>query len=448
MTSDIFLKQHGIEAITTNEESLAVTTGKGRDPDIKLSPNSAGLTLGGGGGDYSDGDIRLMDRPDGGGSEPRIHLTGGTGSTDAGTRVRIDGTEGTARLGAESADDPDIELLPGTADIELGGGSSGDSSSDGGLKLFDGDGRQRVFVESGGSAPRQGTRSENAVYLSAGASGVPRPDGSQGDAGQLVLKQVGDDYADAPVTLDGAAAQLTLGSDVESGDLKMYRKGLLRTIALAADDATVRVGNNANQQGEAGTIVLADDSGTDTITIESAPGNATGGALSITHDSGDSTVHASGGTGALTLGNGAAGQNGVAGSIDVVDTGGDTTAQLQGERSSNDGDGAGLALGTTDGDTTADIAAGTATMELGGHGTAGTLLLTDSNGNTFELTVMDGTIRLGSGDNGKVAMELDTDDGEFKVVDGDGDAAFKINTQRKTIKKGKKYTGGVVGHGS
>ncbi|MEF8813000.1 MAG: hypothetical protein V5A55_04180 [Halovenus sp.] len=384
MTSDIFLKQDGIEAVTTNEESLGVTTGENKDPDILLSPNSASLTLGGGDGDYSDGDIRLMDRPDNGESKPRIHLTGGSGDTDSGTRIRIDGSNGTAKLGAESADDPDIELVPSKADIELGGGSGGDSASDGGLKLFDSDQRQRVFIESGGLAPRQGDGEDNAVYLTAGGSGFPRPDGTEGDAGQLFLSQVGDDFADATVSLDGGAAQLTLGSDVESGDLVMYRRGVLRTVYLNGHEATVLVGNGQGSRGVAGTLELENDSGNQTATVES-------------------------------------------------------------DRSSG---GAGIELTTAAGETTADIDAGEREMELGGAGVGGTLLLTDGKGTTFELTVQDGTIRLGSADNGDVAMELEPDEGLFKIVDGDGDTGFQVDTQRKTVKKGQKYTGGVVDRGS
>lgn len=445
MTSDIFLKRDGIEAVTTNEESLEVTTGENKDPDILLSPNSAALTLGGGDGDYSDGDIRLMDRPDNGESKPRIHLTGGKGDTDSDTRIRIDGSDGTAKLGAESADDPDIELVPSKADIELGGGSGGDSASDGGLKLFDGDQRQRVLIESGGSAPRQGTRTENAVYLTAGASGVPRPDGTEGDAGQLFLGQVGDDFADATVMLDGASAQLTLGSDVESGDLLMYRQDLLPTISLSGHNATVLVGNAGGSKGESGTVHLVDENDTRTVSLDSDATNASGGALSVAHDSGPVTVDASGGDGRLSLGNGAAGSDGVAGTLTLENDGGQQTVTVESNRQSG---GAGIQLTTDSGDTTADLDAGEREMELGGAGVGGTILLTDGKGTTFELTVQDGTIRLGSADNGDVAMELEPDEGLFKIVDGDDDTGFQVDTQRKTIKKGQKYTSGVVNHGS
>lgn len=504
MTSDIFLKQDGIEAVTTNGKSLAVTTGEDEDPDVRLSPNSATLKLGGGAGDYSDGDIRLMDRPDGGGSKPRIHLTGGKGSTDSGTRIRFDGSDGTAKLGAESADDPDIQLLPTKADIQLGGGSGGDSVSDGGIKLLDGDGRQRVFVESGGSAPRQGDRAENAVYLTAGGPGFERPDGTDGDAGQLVLSQVGDDFEDATVSLDGGAAQLTLGSDIESGDLLLYREDLLRTVSIDGDDATVLVGNGNSSKGEAGSLGLADENGALTVFLESDAATESGGLLSVAHESGQTTVDASGGQGRLALGNGAAGSGvagtltlenasgkttatvaskstdtngaalslghatgdetagieggtatlslgngsaggGVAGSIDLVDASGKTTVNVDSDRAS---DGAGLELNIATGQTTADIDAGERELKLGGAGVGGTILLTDGQGTTFELTVQDGTIRLGSAANGKVAMELVPDEGIFRIIDGNDETGFQVDTERKTIKKGQKYTGGVVGRGS
>lgn len=136
--------------------ALEVATGEESDPDVRLSPNSSSLTLGGGDGDYSDGDLRLVDRP----GEVRIHASAGTGDVDPETtRVLVDGPSGRVRLGAdglesegsdEEYDQTDIDLNPNSAGIRLGGG--GGEYSEGDLRMTDEEGNVRIHASAGGGA--------------------------------------------------------------------------------------------------------------------------------------------------------------------------------------------------------------------------------------------------------------------------------------------------------
>lgn len=74
--------------------------------DVTIRPKWAALTLGGGGGSNSDGDIKLQDRDD----NTRIHLTGGRGSEFDTTRVQANGRTGTVKIGGNGREGS-IELV-------------------------------------------------------------------------------------------------------------------------------------------------------------------------------------------------------------------------------------------------------------------------------------------------------------------------------------------------
>lgn len=295
MTSDIRLERDRIEAVASNDAALEVTTSEGAEPDIRLAPNSAALRLGGGDGDYSDGDVRLMDRPgDDGESAPRIHLTGGRGATDRGTRVRVNGSDGTARLGATSADDPDIELRPGDGEISLGGGAGRENEafgSVGSLRLDTQEGDPRVFIAAGGIAPPN--RDENAVYVTTGFEGN----------GRISLKRAEDAFQNATVTLDAGASQLTLGGSTGSGDLLMYRSGLVNSVYVDGHEADVFVGGTDpdEEEGVPGTIEVRGDRGEAAVTIRGDHGDGNGGGISLSDGAGLTADLAAEG-GAVSLG--------------------------------------------------------------------------------------------------------------------------------------------------
>lgn len=353
MTSDILLERDRIEAVASNGAALEVTTSEGAAPDIRLAPNSAAIRLGGGDGDYSDGDVRLMDRPgEDGESEPRIHLTGGRGATDSGTRVRVNGTQGTADLGATSADEPDIRLQPARGQVRLGGGAGPPNEAHGSvgrLRLDTQEGDPRVFIAAAGIVPPN--RDENAVYVTSGLEGD----------GRISLRRAEDDFADETVLLDAATSQLTLGSDTGSGDIVMYREGLINSVYVDGHEADVLVGGTDpdDEEGVPGTVELRNGRDETAVTIESDGGGE---------------------------------DDGRGGSISLSD-------------------GTGL---------TADLAAGGGEVSLGHH--------TDADG--------------------EIELRLDPAGGVFSVLDGDGNAVFKVDTDEETLYKAKTYEWRTILHES
>lgn len=267
-----------------------------------------------------------------------------------------------------------------------------------------------------------GTDEDPDIRLTPNQASLELGDGD-GDDSVGIARLLNDD-GDATVKLDAETSQLTLSND-----------GGTETASLDGQTGRLHLGNGSADAS--GTVKLENADGTQTATL--ASDQAEGAALNVAHQSSETTADIQGGTGTLTLGNGDAG---VDGTIDLVNSADETTVNVESERSSG---GAGIELTTQGGATTADIDAGERKMELGGAGVGGTILLTDGQGTTFELTVEDDSFRLGSGN---VAMRLEPNDGIFSIVDGEGEAAFQIDTQRQTIKKNKKYTGGAIGHGS
>lgn len=495
MTSDIFLKRHRIEAVTTNESFFGVTTDEGEDPDIKLSPNWATLTLGGGGGENSDGDIKLMDRPDSdGGSQVRVHLSGGSGDHFDGTRVHVDGPSGSAKFGATGVEDeqPDIELRAADGQIRLGGGAGqpeGDGRSTGNIRLDQEEGNPRVVVEAEGVGPS--TPAQNTVYVTGGY-------GDHGDHGEIYLKGIGDELLDAPVYLDSGSAHVRLGSrSSESGSLTMVKRNSAPMIRLGARNAHVTVGGDAElDDGVAGTVRLRDQGGESTVQLDAHTELARGGSISVSTEEGTETVSilgnnvtANGGSMRLSNDDGdervelqSNPQDANGGEITLTNESHVETVSIQSGPEANQGgsllltsDGGGYRIGlrgtggTQDGGSmflndggsfsTVFLDGGAGKVKVGNTGERsatgaasaqpGTLSLDDGQGMVVDLEAEGGSVTLSHRDSkkGKVGLELQPEDGLFSVIDGNGDPVFQIDTQAKTIKKAKQYKRGVIGHG-
>lgn len=123
--------------------NLTVTTTGDNDrtnPDLAFYPKWASLTLGGGAGSNSDGDIKLQDRDD----ENRIHLTGGKGGDFGSTRVQVDGRNATAMVGGNGQNGA-VEL-----EDEHGNTAGVVKATPEGLELTDGQGNTGLRIEPGG----------------------------------------------------------------------------------------------------------------------------------------------------------------------------------------------------------------------------------------------------------------------------------------------------------
>lgn len=386
MSSDIFLKTDRIEAVPTNDQYFGVTTGEGKDADIRLSPNSAAIALGGGDGDYSDGDLRLFERPDGEDSQPRIHFTAGPGSTDSKTRIRGDGRDGSLALGGTSADRPDVELLPDTGLLRLGGGDGDprfEYGSSGNLRLDDVDGNPRVFISTDYVSPPN--RDENTVWL--------RSVGTHDDAGKLTLGKAEDDFQDATIDLDAWTSQLTLGSETGAGVILLYGPGLVESILLDADEGDVHVGGTDadDANGVSGTIRVDNEAGNRTAMLHGGTSDIGGGRLSLSHPTGAETSYIRGENALLHLGNGSAGADGVAGAARVSNTDGNQGAILRAEGGANGGL---LRVSHKSGARTIDAAGGLGRLRLGNEragadGVGGLVELENAAGNETGMLAAD-----------------------------------------------------------
>ncbi len=286
--SDILLHENQVEVAATNGAGLVVTTEEGADPDAILRPNWATLTLGGGDGDNSDGDIKLMDRD----GDPRIHIDGkGNGPKNPDTtQVFIDGRGGKIELGKGSKldDSPgdamgELEVWgnysgsnPGQADIRLKGRSP---AGDARIKLTTEDNAEGVEIEPefinmnrgslGGAdtvSAGEGSFSDtNTVTLEAGAAISPPGDDTWTyEPGEItVLGEAGTEadqvetveiHGQPPNDLGGA---ITLRDDRE-----------LTNVEIRAGNASIKLGGRwgssvaeGGPQGRPGKIILDDAAG-------------------------------------------------------------------------------------------------------------------------------------------------------------------------------------------
>lgn len=248
--SDVLLHRNRVEVVATDGAGLAVTTEEGADPDATLRPNWATLTLGGGDGDKSDGDVQLLDRD----GHSRIHLDGeGNGPADeATTHAWIDGRNATFELGRGDERDP-------TGTIEVWGSGEGDNGP-----------RAEVVIDGGS------------------ADGDPSI-GLNPEAGTNELHIEPD------------------GIDMYFGDIRDAD----RVEATAMETRTLTAGYIFGAEGdfefEPGKVSVLGDTGfeddqTETVTIEGAPEAAGGGVISVTDDSEFKTVEIRGDRGLVKLG--------------------------------------------------------------------------------------------------------------------------------------------------
>lgn len=455
MTADIFLKRHRIEAVTTNEASLDVATGEDRTPDIRLSPNSASLRLGGGDGDFSDGDVRLMDRPDDGESEPRIHLTGGRGSTHDGTRVRVNGDQGFVKLGVPSVENPDVELLSDDAELRLGGG--GDGAASGEANLYDGVDNLRVNVDARESAVRlfgygdlegETVRIEGSAGdledTNAGAIGLSDVHGTE----TVSVQSARNDVFGSAVSLRSRSGTETITLEANPLHASSTADGGKIALSTVGDDSRETAALEANRaSARGGALSLSTRAGRETVSLRAKPHNHDGGAIDLStetqaktvsiesnppdHEGGMITVRRPGSGPRVSMG-ASAGSDGGSGAT-LADESGLPTVALDG------GDGR-ITLGRTE----------APDPTRAPRAENGTLSLDDGAGMVVDLEAESGAVTLGHRDAGagEIGLELRPEDGVFSVVDGDGDPVFRIDTQAKSIEKGKKYKRGVINEGS
>lgn len=331
-------------------------------------------------------------------------------------RIEMIPADGPVDVNAGPDETPGIKLDPATASLRLGGGTSdaySDGKTFGNLRLDSDDGEPRIELSTGDIAPTNGD--ENAVFIFS--------DGLDED-GQVWLGRVGEPFSDSTVRLDARNSQITLGSQTGSGDLLMYREGLVQTLYVDGREASVQVGgadSNGNN-GVSGSMRLVNDADEPTISIDAAPADGAGGELSLRTAAGTPTATIDGGTGSMTLGG--TGENG--------------TLSLR------DGAGTTIELDATAGVAGLGQSGGRLRLELDPGG--GLFSVVDANGDPVFQVDADGGVTFGSGD-GKIGMDLDPENGLFSIVDADGDPVFQIDTQAETVHTAKGYSRGTIGSG-
>lgn len=335
-------------------------------------------------------------------------------------------------VNAGPAETPGIRLVPATASLRLGGGTS-DAYNDG--KTFG-----NIQLDSKDGDPR--------------------------------------------IVLDARDTRLILGSATGTGELLMYKKGLVETLKITGHDANLRVGGT-NVDEVSGTLELESAGAMVTATLDAGPQGADGGSLLLADHTGTRTIDVSGGEGRIKLGTGKDG-GGVSGSLDLVNLNDETTVSIESSLTASPG--SGISLSNASGTPTATVDGGTGSLTLGAATENGTLSLHDGNGTQVDLdaadgvaslghhdpnegllglelepadglfsvvdaagepvfqVTADGTVTFGSG-GGKVGMEIDPDTGQFSVVDEDGDPVFQVDTQAKTVNTAKGYSRGTIGSG-
>lgn len=235
--SDIYMKEDRISVVGGDgrEEvdgvergDLEVTTKKGQTPDIRLNADWANVTVGGGSGRASEGDLKLLDRE---GNNRATITAESNNSPDDGTRAWMDGGRGRIELGEVDrhdihvprvwldgsrgevgiADDPRAPNQPAISlDAEDASITVGEYGVDGGsLSLHD----QDSSVSLTSDADENGVKSELRLDDGNGFGGVrlhttqPR-DTSSYPAGTTELF---DASGESSVELQGESATLRLG---------------------------------------------------------------------------------------------------------------------------------------------------------------------------------------------------------------------------------------------
>lgn len=260
--SDILLHDNQIEVVATNGSGLVVATEEGADPDAILRPNWATLTLGGGDGDNSDGDIKLMDRD----GDPRIHIDGkGNGPKNPDTtQVFIDGRGGKIELGKGTK----LDDSPGDAlgELEIWGNYGGDDPGQADIRM--------QGASPAGEASIQMWTEENSIGLTINPEFINMRGGSLSNADSV--RAGGGSFTDThTVTLEAGSALSPPGDDTWTYD---------------AGEITVL--------GEEGT----EDDQVETVEIHGQPPNDLGGAITLRDDRELTNVEIRAGNASIKLG--------------------------------------------------------------------------------------------------------------------------------------------------
>lgn len=255
--SDILLHDNQIEVVATDGSGLVVTTEEGADPDATLRPKWASLTLGGGAGSNSDGDIKLKDRD----GNTRVHFDGkGNGPADPETtQVFVDGRGGKIELGkGPTLDEGDDGNALG--EIEIWGNYSGDNYGQADIRMQGASPAGPASIQFW-HENSQGLQIEHDYIRMSGASlGIAeRVDAGTGDFGDVQT-----------ITAEAGAALSPPGEDTWS-----YDPGEITVLGAdgTEDDQveTVEIhGQPANDLG--GAITLRDDR--ELTNVEIRAGNA------------------------------------------------------------------------------------------------------------------------------------------------------------------------------
>jgi len=208
---DIFLG----ESETTVVERLEIGVDREESPDIQLKPEVANIHLGGGGGNKSEGDVKLFDED----GDSRVQLTAGGGVEHDTNHVLVDGEEATITVGPFGATEQ-------TGSILLGGYADGAE--------MDGDGNLRL----GGSG---------------GVTGFVELLRLDPDGGYVAGRSV---EAPAPsITLDAEDASATVGGADADGIVNLQNSDGTVTAEVRGDAGQIVTGG----QGTAGSILLKND---------------------------------------------------------------------------------------------------------------------------------------------------------------------------------------------
>lgn len=255
--SDILLHQNQIEVVATNGSGLVVATEEGADPDATLRPRWASLTLGGGAGSNSDGDIKLRDRD----GNTRVHFDGkGNGPADPeNTQVFVDGRGGKIELGKGPTLDED-EDTNALGEIEIWGNYSGDNPGQADIRM-------RGASPAGDARIEFWQDNSEALWIEPGFINMNR--GSLGGA-DTVSAGEGSFTDTNTVTLEAGAAISPPGDDTWT-----YEAGEITVLGEAGTEAdqveTVEIhGQPPNDLG--GAITLRDDR--ELTNVEIRAGNA------------------------------------------------------------------------------------------------------------------------------------------------------------------------------
>jgi hypothetical protein len=325
---DVFLQ----EDRTVVVDEFHATTRRDHDQgaDLRFLPNWASLHLGGGGGEYSDGDLLLHERPDEGDGSVRIHLTGGRGGQRGSTRLFFDGHNGSVEIGREGSDF---------------------TRDQGSLVVYDSGGEPTVYLRGGAGDPPRGEYSDAGVTLGAGPTVELGGGLSEEEPGVLAHGRLpigggepgGDElpaiYLSGPrelhdgdpslllnkglltvgyLSVEGEDAELNLGFEAEETGITgriVLQNEQFRTFTVDGDEATVEVGQGAN-----GDLQVYDSYGTKTVDVTSAISGSGGGGIALSKADGNTTVELRAHSGQVVTGGG-----GTGGSVTVRDENSDVS---------------------------------------------------------------------------------------------------------------------------